>query len=931
MHRIMLEEDCKTSREHQRRINPILSEVVKKEVQKLLEAGIIYPISDSNWVSPVHVVPKKGGVTVITNTKGESVAQRTQTGWRMCIDYRKLNKATRKDHFPLPFIDQMLERLAKHSHFCYLDGYSGFFQIPIHPDDQEKTTFTCPYGTFAYRRMPFGLCNAPATFQRCMMAIFADFLDGIMEVFMDDFSVCGESFDGCLSNLELVLKRCVNVNLVLNWEKCHFMVRQGIVLGHIVSNRGIEVDKAKIEIIKNLQPPKTVREIRSFLGHAGFYRRFIKDFSKITKPLTELLMKEAEFIFDDKCLNAFETLKEALISTPIMQPPDWNLPFEIMCDASDYAVGAVLGQRKEKKLHAIYYASRTLDPAQMNYATTEKELLAVVFALDKFRSYLVGAKIIIYTDHAAIRYLLSKKDAKPRLLRWILLLQEFDLEIKDKRGTENVVADHLSRLDGIQTESVPINEDFPYERLIAKLEIAPTDNLDQHNEPLTTAVVKAICTNTTLPWYADFVNYLAVGVLPPDLTYQQRKKFFHDLKHYFWDEPLLFKRGADGIYRRCVPNDEINDVISHCHSAPYGGHASTSKTCAKILQAGFFWPTLWKDVHVAIMNCDRCQRTGNISRRDEMPQKGILEVEIFDVWGIDFMGPFPASFGNKYILVAVDYVSKWIEAIAAPTNDTRVVLKLFKHVIFPRFGVPRLVISDGGSHFISRIFEKLLSKYGVKHRIATPYHPQTSGQVEVSNREIKQILEKTVATSRKDWSSKLNDALWAYRTAFKTPIGTTPFKLVYGKSCHLPVELEHKAYWAIKTLNLNYKSAGEKRVLDIHELEELRLDAYENAKIYKERTKKWHDKRISRKEFKEGDIVLLFNSRLKLFPGKLRSRWSGPFEINKVFPSGAIEIKGNSIEPFIVNGQRLKHYFNVGNLNYSAYLQLSEPPTPIPN
>ena len=313
-------------------------------MQKLLEAGIIYPISDSNWVSPVHVVPKKGGVTVITNTKGESVAQRTQTGWRMCIDYRKLNKATRKDHFPLPFIDQMLERLAKHSHFCYLDGYSGFFQIPIHPDDQEKTTFTCPYGTFAYRRIPFGLCNAPATFQRCMMAIFADFLDGIMEVFMDDFSVCGESFDGCLSNLELVLKRCVNVNLVLNWEKCHFMVRQGIVLGHIVSNRGIEVDKAKIEIIKNLQPPKTVREIRSFLGHAGFYRRFIKDFSKITKPLTELLMKEAEFIFDDKCLNAFETLKEALISTPIMQPPDWNLPFEIMCDASDYAVGTVLGQ-----------------------------------------------------------------------------------------------------------------------------------------------------------------------------------------------------------------------------------------------------------------------------------------------------------------------------------------------------------------------------------------------------------------------------------------------------------------------------------------------------------------------------------------------------------------------------------------------------------
>jgi hypothetical protein len=245
------------------------------------------------------------------------------------------------------------------------------------------------------------------------------------------------------------------------------MVQQGIVLGHVVSDKGIEVDKAKIEIIENLQPLKTVREIRSFLGHAGFYRRFIKDFSKITKPLTGLLMKDADFIFDEKCLTAFKQLKTSLITAPVMQPPNWRLPFEIMFDASDYAVGAVLGQRKDKKLHVIYYASRTLDPAQMNYATTEKELLAVVFALDKFRSYLVGAKIIIYTDHAAIRYLLSKKDAKPRLLRWILLLQEFDLEIKDKKGTKNIVADHLSQIEGNKPEQIPINDDFPYKRLIA--------------------------------------------------------------------------------------------------------------------------------------------------------------------------------------------------------------------------------------------------------------------------------------------------------------------------------------------------------------------------------------------------------------------------------------------------------------------------------
>ena len=377
------------------------------------------------------------------NEKEQLIQQRTITGWRMCIDYRKLNKATMKNHFPLPFIDEMLERLAKHSHFCYLDGYSGFFQIPIHPDDQHKTTFTCPYGTFAYRRMPFGLCNAPASFQRCMMAIFSDFIEEIMEVFMDDFSVHGTSFDNCLANLEKVLKRCGEVDLVLNWEKCHFMVKEGIVLGHVISERGIEVDRAKIETVEKLPPPTDIKSLRSFLGHAGFYRRFIKDFSKITKPLTQLLQKDVEYIFDSDCLHAFRTLKQSLISAPIMQPPDWNLPFEIMCDASDYAVGAVLGQRKEGKVNAIYYASKTLNEAQVNYATTEKELLAVVFAFEKFRSYIVNSKVIVYTDHAAIKYLLSKKDAKPCLIRWILLLQEFDVEIRDKKGAENVVADHL--------------------------------------------------------------------------------------------------------------------------------------------------------------------------------------------------------------------------------------------------------------------------------------------------------------------------------------------------------------------------------------------------------------------------------------------------------------------------------------------------------
>ncbi|CAM8877242.1 unnamed protein product [Rhodiola kirilowii] len=291
-----------------------------------------------------------------------------------------------------------------------------------------------------------------------------------------------------------------------------------------------------------------------------------------------------------------------------------------------------------------------------------------------------------------------------------------------------------------------------------------------------------------------------------------------------------------------------------------------------------------------------------------MPQQVMLEVEIFDVWGIDFMGRFPPSYGNRYILVAVDYVSKWVEAIASPTCDAKVVAKLFKKVIFPRFGVPRTVISDGGSHFKEKQFGALLKKYAVYHKIATPYHPQTSGQVEVSNREIKVILEKTVGSSRKDWSSKLDDALWAYRTAFKTPIGMSPFRLIYGKPCHLPVELEYKSFCVVRELNFNMKTAGEKRLLDLNELDKIRLDSYENSKIYKQKQKKSHDKKILRKEFNEGDQVLLFNSRLRLFPGKLKSRWTGPFKIQKVFEDGHANLFNSRGEIFKANGQRLKLY-----------------------
>lgn len=782
---------------------------IDKMVKALLEAGTVQP-SSSPYASPVVLVKKKD------NT------------WRLCVDYRKLNTMTIKDRFPIPLIEDLMDELGGSSIYSKIDLRAGYHQVRMHLDDIQKTAFRTHSGHYEYVVMPFGLTNAPATFQGLMNAVFREHLRKFVLIFFDDILIYSRSREEHISHLRVVFKIMRANKLYAKKSKCEFATRKVEYLGHFISAEGVSTDPAKIKAITEWPKPKNLKALRGFLGLAGYYRRFVQSFGAISRPLSALTKKDS-FLWNEEAQTAFESLKESMVTTPTLALPRFDKVFVVETDASGQGIGAVLMQEG----HPVAYISRQLKGKQLHLSIYEKELLAVVFAVQKWRHYLLTNHFIIKTDQRSLKYLLEQRLNTPIQQQWLPKLLEFDYEIQYRQGKENVAADALSRVEGSE------------------------------------------------------VLHMAMTVLDCDLlqrikdAYQQdpvAKKIIEELekskkvkKHYVWSMGILRRK-----QRIVVPADgEIRKMILEwLHSSSQGGHSGREVTIQRI-KGVFYWKGLAKDVQAFLRNCSVCQQC----KYDTSASPGLLQpLPIPEaVWtdiSMDFIDGLPMSSGKEVILVIVDRFSKAAHFIGLSHPYTASsVAQAFLDTFYKLHGFPRSIVSDRDAVFVSDFWRELFQLQGCSLNLSTAYHPQSDGQTEVVNRCLETYLRCMTGERPKQWSSWLPLAEYWYNTSYHSSTQTTPFEIVYGQPppIHLPyVPGESKVQVVAKCLE------DREKMLLLLKFHLLRAQ---------HRMKQQADKHRSERSFNIGDKVYLKlqpyrqNSVVTRSSPKLAPKFYGPYEV----------------------------------------------------
>ncbi|UYV72285.1 K02A2.6-like, partial [Cordylochernes scorpioides] len=818
-----------------RRLPMTRRDEVAKLIEEMAEQDVIEP-SSSPWASPVVLVKKKDGST------------------RFCVDYRRLNDLTKKDSYPLPRIDATLDTLSGSQWFSTLDLKIGYWQVSIHPEDREKTAFTTGNGLWQFKVMPFGLCNAPATFERLMETVLQGIPLETCLVYLDDIIVMGKSFEEHLINLERVLQKIRVARLKLNPRKCKPFKEKVRYLGHVISRQGIQTDPDRTETVRQWPVPRDVHQLRSFLGLCSYYRRFVPGFSNIARPLHRLTESGRPFSWTIDCERAMDKLKQALSSPPMLAYPDPGEPFILDTDASNTGIGAVLSQTQDGVERVIAYFSKTLSKPERNYCVTRRELLAIVKSIEHFHHYLYGQKFLLRTDHAALRWLLNFKSPEGQLARWIQRLQEYDMEIQHRKGKSHGNADALSR------RPCPVNC-----KHCSKAETQAELNIRQ----------------------LSLAQELKLDEWSPE---EMRKSQFEDADL----RPVMNWLNAG-------TNRPAWEDVASC-SPITKSYWSLWDSLEFRVKERFYWAGCRASVEKWVRQCtEGASRKGPKTRSRARLKTYNVGAPVERI-AIDIMGPLPRSDkGNRYILVAMDYFTKWPEAFPLADQEAETVAETFISQFFSRFGVPMQIHTDQRRNFESRLFAQMCKLLGSHKTRTTPLHPQSDGMVERFNRTLASQLSLFVAQNQRDWDSQLPILLMAYRSSVHETTGYSPAKMLFGRELKLPCDLIFGCPNSIGEGSNEFVDRLHSRLEKVHRW------AREKLEIASEAMKVRYDTHACGNDLQEGGLVWLYNpKRKKGLSPKLQKSWEGPFRIVKKLNDVVFRIQRSShSKPKVVHFNRL--------------------------
>ena len=779
---------------------------------------------------------------------------------RFCVDYRKLNQVTVKDRYPLPRIDDTIDALHGAQFFTTLDLFSGYWQIEIDEPDKHKTAFVCEYGQYEFNRMPFGLTNAPSTFQRLMNRILKPVLYESVLVYLDDIIVFSKTVDEHIEHIAAVFKILAENGLKLKAKKCDFFKTKIDYLGHVVSSEGVAPDEKKVQSILNYPEPRNQKEVSSFLGLAGYYRKFVRAFADMAHPLTSLTRKDAEWKWGDEQKDAFNRIKCCLTSKPILRYPDFTRDFIVHTDASGYGIGAVLAQMQRPPQSddssgetdevevVIAYTSKHLDDRQCKWSTTEKEAFAIVHAIDVFKPYLYGSKFTVFTDHRPLEWLMSKNEPSGRLARWALKIQEFNIEIGYRAGKHNQNADTLSRIPLPLVATVTFNKD---DSNWAKNQLQDTFCKD---------IFEKLKTRNEVTNYSISES----GEL------------------YYLDKLV-------------VPDSKKAEIYENNHDHMAAGHLGVAKTKARI-QRRYYWPKMAEDIAVYVKNCLKCAQRKPYGQSKAPLKPMPAATRVWERIAMDIVGPVETSRnGNRYILVLSDYASRFVMTIPMIDQTAKTVAAHLVNEVLTKYGAPEQILTDQGTNFLSELVYQICQLFKIKQLRTTSYHPQTDGLVERFNRTLCDMLACYVNEDPESWDVFLPFVTFAFNTAEQASVKNNPFYLFYGRDAIMPTELVENRRYRFTEDDMEIYRQKWQTALSF--AREQLIKAQNKQKVYYDANSKVVDYSI-------GDYVLL---RSPPVPGKFQYRWLGPYAVVKrISPlTYKINLPGAS-EDVVVHVNRLK-------------------------